>query len=90
MMLISNVMTEPLFTRSVVNSGSCSGVFISQSSYLELTRLADNYFGLVTHQQPKFSYMLITRDQEHIWKGIGKHASLKVSELLYDAERFLS
>jgi hypothetical protein len=30
--------------------------------------------------------MLITRDQEHITKGVGKHASLKVDRLVYDPD----
>lgn len=87
MILISKVMTEPLFTApGSRDPGSWSGVFLSQDSYLELSRLADNYFGLMSRRPLKFSYMLITRDQEHITKGVGKYASLKVDRLVYDPD----
>lgn len=69
-----------------------SGVFLTQSSYVALLKLADTYFpdlrmSSVDRQLPclRNSYMLMTRSQRNMFRGINRKASLTIDRLIYNA-----
>lgn len=80
------------FDPSLVNidEKSFSGAFLAEKSYMELLSLADTYFELNMRTASRVlpccnnSYLLISRDQDKIFKGIGKKVSLQITGLLCD------
>ena len=85
-------MTSPIFDLSLLPSNftTCfNAVFIDQESYLKLLNICDGYFGLdMTKRNRKLpcqlnSYMLLSREQKDLTKGLGKNVSLNVDKVLY-------
>lgn len=72
-----------------------SAVFLSQTSYFELLRIADSHFNLDMTTNKRIlpcqvnSYMLIARtpqrEYRHLWKGVGRKVSLTINKMLYNS-----
>lgn len=67
-----------------------NGAFINQQSYVELLRIADSFYGLnMTSKDRKLpcqlnSYLLLSRKQDKVWKGINRNVSLNVVAISYN------
>ena len=88
-------MSAPIFDLSLLSNDfiTCfNAVFIDQESYIKLLNICDGYFGLdMIKKNRKLpcqlnSYMLLSREQKDIAKGVGKNVSLNVDRVLYNSE----
>ena len=88
-------MSAPIFDLSLLSNDftTCfNAVFIDQESYIKLLNICDGYFGLdLIKKNRKLpcqlnSYMLLSREQKDLAKGIGKNVSLNVDKVLYNPE----
>jgi hypothetical protein len=85
-------MSLPIFDLSLLSNNftTCfNAVFIDQESYLKLLNVCDGYFGLnmtKRHRQLPCqlnSYMLLSREQKDLTKGLSKNVTLNVDRVLY-------